>query len=134
MLNPRFASGAAVILAGIALAAGRRGDRDHGRHLWFITLGGLGILVGAEAYLHYLTQTSLSAAWTTYAVALLALGFALRRRALRLAGLAGLGIVATKLVLLDLSGAPPLHRVLSFLSLGALMIVASYAYHRLERR
>jgi hypothetical protein len=133
--NPRFGAGAAVILAGMALAVaiGRRDDQL-GRQLWFLVLGSLGVLVGVEGWVHYHTQTALTVGWTGYSVALLALGFALERRTLRLGGLGLLGLVSTKLVLFDLSGAPPLHRVLSFLALGAVMILASYAYHRLERR
>lgn len=133
--NPQFGAGVATLLAGMALAiAFDRRDHHAGRQLVALVLAAFGALLGVEAYVHYRTQTALTVAWTSYAVVLLAFGFALQRRGPRLGGLGLLGVVASKLVLFDLSGAPPLHRVLSFLALGAVMIVASYAYHRLERR
>jgi uncharacterized membrane protein len=150
-LNGRFAAAIATVVASGALAGvvGRRGLAPHARTTWAITLGGLGALVGAEAYLHYAAvdaaaydagdagrraHTALSIAWAGYAAALLGAGFARRKSALRIAGLVLLGGVAAKVVVVDLAGAPQLLRVVSFLTIGALMIGASYAYHRLERR
>ena len=150
-LNGRFAAAIATVVAIGALAAlaGRRGLAPHARTAWTVALAGLGALIGAEAYLHYAAldaaaydageagrraHTALSIAWAGYAAALLGAGFARRTSALRIAGLVLLGGVAAKVVVVDLSGAPQLLRVVSFLTIGALMIGASYAYHRLERR
>ena len=148
-LNLRFVAAAvtALALAANAAALGRR-DPARGRLLWIAAIAGFGATIGAEAYLHYAVfdaaaslahagrraHTALSIAWSAYAAVLLAIGFARGRRTLRLAGLGLLGLVAVKLLLIDLAGAPQAYRVLSFLIVGALMIAVSYAYHRLERR
>jgi uncharacterized membrane protein len=145
-LNLRFVAAAVTVIALAANAAvlGRR-DPHLGRLLWAAAITGFGIAIGAEAFLHYAAfdplsyasrraHTALSIAWSGYAALLLAIGFVRRRRRFRLAGLALLGLVAIKLLLLDLAGAPQAYRVLSFLVAGALMIAVSYAYHRLERR
>jgi hypothetical protein len=145
-LNLRFVAAAvtAAALAANAIVLGHR-DAGHGRLVWAAALAGFGLAIGAEAYLHYAAadslahaprraHTALSIAWSGYAAVLLALGFLRSRRPLRLAGLGLLGLVAVKLLLIDLAGAPQAYRVLSFLIVGALMIAVSYAYHRLERR
>jgi Predicted membrane protein (DUF2339) len=131
----------------LALAANAsmlaRRSPEHARLAWAVTLVALGLAIGAEVYLYYAAgpiahggrraHTALSIAWSVYAAALLAMGFARRNRQLRLAGLGLFGFVAIKLLLIDLAGAPQAYRVLSFLVTGALMIAVSYAYHRLER-
>ena len=145
-LNLRFVAAAvtALAIAANAAALGRRAP-EHARLAWAAALAGFGVAIGAEAYLHYAAvdpfahagrraHTALSIAWSGYAAALLAIGFLRRRRRFRLAGLGLLGLVAIKLLLIDLAGAPQAYRVLSFLVVGALMIAVSYAYHRLERR
>ena len=145
-LNLRFVGAlvTALALAANAAVAARR-DPALGRLAWAAAIAGFGLAIGAEAYLHYSTfdppahasrraHTALSIAWSGYAALLLAIGFARRRRTLRLAGLALLGTVAIKLLLIDLAGAPQAYRMLSFLVAGALMIAVSFAYHRFERR
>jgi uncharacterized membrane protein len=145
-LNLRFVGAlvTALALAANAAAAARR-DPAGGRLAWTAAIAGFGIAIGAEAYLHYSAaeplahatrraHTALSIAWSAYAALLLAIGFARRLRKLRLAGLALLGFVAIKLLLIDLAGAPQAYRMLSFLVAGALMIAVSFAYHRFERR
>jgi hypothetical protein len=142
-LNLRFV-GALVAALALAANAARR-DPAGGRLAWTAAIAGFGIAIGAEAYLHYgyaeplahatrRAHTALSIAWSAYAALLLAIGFARRLRKLRLAGLALLGFVAIKLLLIDLAGAPQAYRMLSFLVAGALMIAVSFAYHRFERR
>jgi uncharacterized membrane protein len=145
-LNLRFAGAlltAAAVAANAAVIARR--DRDWGRLLWGAAVAGFGVAIGAETYLHFAAldplahagrraHTALSIAWSGYAAILLAIGFVRRRRRFRLAGLGLIGLVAVKLLLIDLAGAPQAYRVLSFLIAGALMIAVSYAYHRLERR
>jgi len=149
-LNVRFAGVLLTVIASSALAAvTSRRDPTRGRQLWTVAIAGLGVAVGTEAYLHYAAldgvaaelghpgrraQTALSIAWAGYAAGLLAIGFLRHHRALRLGGLGLLGVVAIKLVVIDLEGAPQIYRVLSFLIVGVLMIAVSYAYHQLERR
>lgn len=120
------------VIAALAMALARCGEVTTSRAAWIVTLSGLGLVIGAEAGSQH--HALLSIAWAGYAAVLLVIGFLRRNRPLRLGGLGLLGLVAAKLVLHDLADAAPLHRVLSFLVVGVLMIAASFAYHRLERR
>ncbi|HEY5938149.1 MAG TPA: DUF2339 domain-containing protein [Kofleriaceae bacterium] len=120
------------VTAALAMALRRCGEVTNSLAAWIVTLAGFGLVIGAEAGAQH--HALLSIAWACYAAALLAIGFVRRNRPLRLGGLGLLGLVAAKLVLHDLADAAPLHRVLSFLIVGVLMIAASFAYHRLERR
>ncbi|MCL4553213.1 MAG: DUF2339 domain-containing protein [Candidatus Marsarchaeota archaeon] len=82
----------------------------------------------------WMAQMSLSVVWAIYAVIALCIGFWRRIRPLRLAALGLLGITAVKLLLIDMSQVQQIYRIVSFLVLGAMMIGASYLYHRLERQ
>jgi uncharacterized membrane protein len=77
---------------------------------------------------------SLSLVWSLYATAALTLGFRLRVRPLRLCALALFGVTAVKLAIVDIAHVQQIYRIISFVVLGALMIGASYLYHRIERR
>ena len=78
------------------------------------------------------SQAALSVLWSVYALALLGVGFWMRRRAVRFAALALFGLTALKLGCVDLWMIAQLARVLSFFALGLLMILAGYGYYRLE--
>ena len=82
----------------------------------------------------WMSQMSLSVVWAIYAVIVLCIGFWRRIRPLRLAALGLLGITAVKLLLVDMSQVQQIYRIVSFLVLGAMMIGASYLYHRLEQQ
>jgi hypothetical protein len=71
-------------------------------------------------------------AWSTGAVMTVAIGFVLRERVLRLAGLATLSISIGRLVVADLKGLPMDARILTFVSLGVLLLALSFAYTRLR--
>ena len=76
----------------------------------------------------------LSVLWCVYATALLGIGFRRRARWLRLSGLALFGLTAAKLLAYDLAGLDEIYRILSFLIVGAVLVAASWGYHRAERR
>ena len=76
-------------------------------------------------------QFGLSAGWTLYAVMLMCVGIAARRRLARTLALVLLAAVMTKLVVLDLWLLPPLLRTASFVGLGAVLLACSLMYHRL---
>ncbi|MEW6347529.1 MAG: DUF2339 domain-containing protein [Thermodesulfobacteriota bacterium] len=82
----------------------------------------------------WVAQMSLSLVWSVYAVATLVLGFLLGIRSVRLAALGLLGLTAIKLLLVDMATVQQIYRIISFVVLGIMMIVASYLYHRLEKR
>ena len=67
-------------------------------------------------------------------MALLALGFRLQSKDLRLASLAVVTIAICKAFLVDMSGLEGLLRALSFIGLGASLVAIGQAYQRLLRR
>jgi hypothetical protein len=75
----------------------------------------------------------LTIAWTIEAFALLALGFLAIERSFRLYGLALLLVCLLKVVVIDLKGVETLYRILSFIVLGIILLVASFAYTRYRR-
>jgi uncharacterized membrane protein len=72
----------------------------------------------------------LSILWTLYALALLALGMRRRVRALRTGAFVLFGVTIGKLVLVDLRELDALYRILSFVVLGAVLVLASFLYAR----
>ncbi len=72
----------------------------------------------------------LTVAWGLQGVALLVTGFVLRARQVRLTGLALLGVCIAKLFLYDMSELEMIFRIFSFIILGALMLLVSFAYSR----
>ncbi|WP_252718811.1 DUF2339 domain-containing protein [Haloarcula sp. CBA1122] len=72
----------------------------------------------------------LSVAWAVLGLAFVGVGLALDARSRRLQGVVVLGLVTTKVFLYDTQGLDTLARTLSFLVLGGILLVASYAYAR----
>ncbi len=77
---------------------------------------------------------SVTVMWVLIAATLLVLGFSRDRRWLRLVALAIFALTAAKLLLLDMSGAQQLYRILAFVLVGLVFVGASWLYHRVERR
>ncbi len=76
-------------------------------------------------------QVGLSILWTTLGVAGFVLGIILRRTVMRIYGLALLGIAIVKVFIVDLASLDASYRVISFIALGILLLLASYLYQRL---
>ena len=141
-----------VTVYGCGYAVRRFADRclEDGRALPTVLVAGatflLLVLLSADAWLYAKTaladatearrsgQMLLSIVWSSYAVAMLVVGFWRRQRPLRLSALALFGIAAIKLGIVDLSFLKGIYRILSFLVIGLLMIGASYLYHRIEKQ
>ncbi|EMA07676.1 Predicted membrane protein [Haloarcula vallismortis] len=83
------------------------------------------VLLGLE-----LSGAGLSVAWAVLGLAFVGVGLALDDRSRRLQGVVVLGLVTTKVFLYDTQGLDTLARTLSFLVLGGILLVASYAYAR----
>ena len=73
---------------------------------------------------------SLTAAWTLFALVTFGVGLALRERIYRLAGFITLGLAVGRLFFLDVWRFDSLYRIISFLVLGAGLLVLSFVYHR----
>ncbi|MBS1858923.1 MAG: DUF2339 domain-containing protein, partial [Acidobacteria bacterium] len=86
-------------------------------------------LLGALIY-QEVSGSVLTIAWGVEGVALLAAGFPLRDRVLRLSGLALLAGCTGKLFFWDLRNLDTLPRILSFLVLGLLLVAVSWIYTR----
>ena len=87
------------------------------------------LLLGALIF-HEVSGSVLTVAWGVEAVVLLAAGFALRDRVLRLSGLALFLICTLKLFFWDLRNLETLPRIVSFIVLGLLLVTVSWVYTR----
>jgi uncharacterized membrane protein len=72
--------------------------------------------------------------WVVAAFGAFAVGFAVRERWYRYAGLGVLGLALGRLLFVDLARLPTDQRVLTFILLGVLLLVISYTYTRLRDR
>jgi uncharacterized membrane protein len=87
------------------------------------------VLLGALIF-HEVSGSLLTMAWGAEAIALLAAGFALRDRVLRLSGLALFLVCTLKLFFWDLRNLETLPRIMSFIVLGLLLVAVSWVYTR----
>jgi uncharacterized membrane protein len=79
-------------------------------------------------------QLSLSVVWALYASALLVAGRGNRLRLLRLMGLGLLSLTTLKVFIWDVSSLDRAYRIISFIMLGAILLVVSYFYQRNQQR
>lgn len=90
--------------------------------------GGTGltvVIVGLE-----LSGVGVSVAWAVFGLLLLGIGLAANLGGLRIQGIAVLVLVTAKVFLFDTQDLDTVARTLSFLVLGAILLIASYAYAR----
>ncbi len=113
-----------------------------------LTAGGLLLLILLSLETHYycyevildtkkaawIARMALSLTWGVCATAALVIGFWRQIRPLRFAALALFGITALKLVIVDISGVRQIYHIISFFTLGVLMIGAAYLYSRVEKQ
>jgi uncharacterized membrane protein len=78
-------------------------------------------------------QLSLSVIWALYASGLLIAGRGHRLRLLRLMGLGLLSLTTLKVFFWDLSSLDRIYRIISFIMLGAILLVVSYFYQRSQQ-
>jgi uncharacterized membrane protein len=79
-------------------------------------------------------HTGVSAFWGTLGLALLYVGLKRRLRVLRVAGFALFGVSLVKLFLYDLTFLSSITRALSFLAVGAVLLLGGFFYQRLSAR
>lgn len=77
---------------------------------------------------------ALSVLWGLFASGLMASGFLWRRPAYRLAAMALFTMTLLKVFLFDMANVQTPYRIVSFLTLGLLLIGASYLYHKFRDR
>lgn len=75
-------------------------------------------------------ELTLSLLWVIYALSLVAIGMYRRFRALRIMALVLFGVAIFKIFLIDLSQLDRIYRITSFITLGIILLVASFFYQR----
>jgi uncharacterized membrane protein len=78
-------------------------------------------------------QLSLSVVWALYASGLFVAARVRRLRLLRVMGLVLLSLTTLKVFLVDLSSLERVYRIVSFIMLGAILLVVSYFYQRSQQ-
>jgi uncharacterized membrane protein len=78
-------------------------------------------------------QLAVTITWALFAVVLLAAGFIKEHAPLRYAAFALLGLAGVKVVLVDMSQARQIYRIISLIGLGLVMVGVSYVYSRILR-
>lgn len=95
-------------------------------------LGGGASLLLTAVFWQLLSWRTLAGAWALEGLSLVAVGFVVRDKLLRLIGLGVFALMAAKLLFFDLSGADTMERIVSFIVAGVVLLVASFAYSRFE--
>jgi uncharacterized membrane protein len=90
----------------------------------------LGPLLAAILLFYEVSGNVLTMAWSIEGFLVLALGFVVMDRSFRLFGLALLAVCVIKLVVIDLEGVETIYRILSYIVLGLLLLLASFVYTR----
>jgi uncharacterized membrane protein len=142
---------ASVVVGVLGLAVARRLRSRAPRHPWIdvltaLAMGSFVILtfvpmsyeshrmatrVFADPTAH---RATLSVWWAVYGTLAVAFGFVRGYKPARLAGLALLGVVAAKVLVIDLMGVSLLWRAVSFLAVGVLMLGVAVAYGWIARK
>jgi uncharacterized membrane protein len=126
----RVATVAANLLAIVALSAQAAGYYE-AKIAEELSRGGATALgSGRLRNLALAKQLSLSVVWGLYASGLLIAGRVRRLRVLRVMGLALLSLTTLKAFFWDLSSLDRVYRIISFIMLGAILLVVSYFYQR----
>jgi uncharacterized membrane protein len=127
---------AANLLAIIALSAQAAGYYDAKITRELSRAGGAGSNEFAVRLrdLELAKQLSLSVVWALYASGLLIAGRARQTRLLRVMGLALLSLTTLKVFFWDLSSLDRVYRIISFIMLGAILLVVSYFYQQSQQR
>lgn len=77
---------------------------------------------------------TLSILWALYAVGVIAVGFARKSRLLRVGGILLIGFTLLKFFLYDLWGLGTLYRIIISITLGVLLLLASFGYNKYKER
>lgn len=127
---------AANLLAIVALSAQAAGyyDARIAEEIRVVAAGGSSASGEPLRNLGLAKQLSLSVIWGLYASGMLIAGQVRRLRVLRVMALALLSITTLKVFLWDLSSLDRVYRIISFIMLGAILLVVSYFYQRRQQR
>jgi hypothetical protein len=121
----------AILTASSLYAAQLLEPRDSRARIYYSLLAST--LMGTLLY-REVSGSMLTVAWGAQGIALLAAGFPLRDRVLRLSGMGLLGVCILKLFLYDLRFLDTLPRIFSFIVLGLILVAVSWIYTRFRER
>lgn len=82
----------------------------------------------------HLNSYFVSCAWAIEGLALLAAGFILSDKLIRISGLTVFGILVLRLFLVDLSGAETIYRIIAFIVAGIMLMLAAYSYNWFSKK
>jgi uncharacterized membrane protein len=80
------------------------------------------------------TRVGYSVLWALYGLAMIIIGFYKRSKQFRIAGIVLLGIVILKLFIYDLTNASTISKIILFISVGILLLIASFLYQKLSKQ
>lgn len=126
---PSYLIGFSALLAGW-FVTGRKGTRDEP-----FARGMLGMALVIPIFYSFgaLDGFAVPIAWTVEAVLLVVIGFMFSLRDLRLAALAMFGLVLLRIFFVDLLELDLAVRIITFLAVGGLLLVASFLFARRKR-
>lgn len=127
-LWPRVALSSAITAFQYWMHFRLRRDQSHFVH------GLLAALIATATIFHEASGGMLTLSWSLEGIALLAAGFALRDRWLRLPGLALLLLCIGKVFFYDLRNLETVYRILSFIGLGLILLGVSWIYTRFKEQ
>jgi uncharacterized membrane protein len=142
LLNLRVASGFILIALWMLLLKTHTVDAPFKTGSWVrISAWSLGLLILAlasveAAWPFVITEDdnaihlSLSSVWIVYGIIVMILGFLRRSRPMRIGSIILLGVSILKVFLYDLRFLEQPYRIVSFIALGVILLLASYLYQR----
>ncbi len=118
----------AAALAGLAWHGERRAKGD--RLILPLFNLGLGLIILLFLAVGLFTGPGVSVAWAIIAIGLVVAGFIVDEAQIRIAGLSVFALVLLRIVAIDLDGVDAIWRVLAFMGIAALLLLASWLYVR----
>ncbi len=100
--------------------------------LWILTAELIGILDFAGSQSSY--KLAVSILWAVYAMVIILIGIRRNQQDIRIAGLVLFGVILIKVFFYDLNHLDTLSKTIIFISIGILLLVASYFYNRYTKR
>jgi uncharacterized membrane protein len=81
-----------------------------------------------------LEKTWISCAWALEGFTMLALGFVMREKVMRISGLVVFASLVYRLLIIDLAGAETIYRIFAFIVAGLVLLLSAYAYSWFAKR
>jgi len=96
----------------------------------FVGMGGAGPVYGVDPWI--VKCVALSIVWGMVGLVLVLVGLLKNAAPIRWVGLILLGVTVAKVLLVDTASAQMMLRVLSFMVVGAVLLLVSFAYHKVS--